>query len=272
KKKYTVFSIIPYIGDNSIDQNDLTEMKSNIIEPYIQIFGNESLVCCADVCFENIPPLLVTGSMDEIIRVFDLNHGNLICEIKGHKETVTSLQFHQLNSLLLSADLSGTIKGWNINDWNNHCFIIETDSLEWAQWLDQTTSLVVCGMSNGCLQIWDTDSLQFSQFYAPPANYEYHIPYANYGKVGCTRIVYGAADGSIRIVAIGNNSNEDSETVGIIAVWSFSPQRLLNSIEFPMSIDQSVVCHDSRIACSMENNKIYIIDIPSGSTMFVAYN
>jgi jouberin len=58
-------------------------------------------------------PIILTGSFDRKIRVWNRETGNIITELEGHAGRVNSLVFTPDNTKLYSADSTGIIKMWS---------------------------------------------------------------------------------------------------------------------------------------------------------------
>lgn len=53
-------------------------------------------------------PVLITGSYDRTIRVWNLDSGQLMRTLKGHTRAIRALQFDQM--LLFTASMDGTVR------------------------------------------------------------------------------------------------------------------------------------------------------------------
>lgn len=58
---------------------------------------------------------LVTGSRDQIIKLYDIRAMRELCSLKGHNKEITSLAWHPLHeSVFASGGMDGTLIYWNI--------------------------------------------------------------------------------------------------------------------------------------------------------------
>jgi WD40 repeat protein len=62
---------------------------------------------------------IASGSNDETIKIWDLDKGNCIKALTGHKHWITSLIFIERDNSLISGSHDGSIKIWEVNDF--HC-------------------------------------------------------------------------------------------------------------------------------------------------------
>lgn len=58
---------------------------------------------------------LLTGSRDQLIKVYDIRAMKEMCSLKGHHKEVTSIAWHPLyESVFASGGMDGTLMYWNI--------------------------------------------------------------------------------------------------------------------------------------------------------------
>ena len=65
-------------------------------------------------CFVAIGPYLITGSRDELIRVWDLGSEKCIHQFEGHFDEVSSLLAH--GKTIYSGSYDCTIRSWNLEE------------------------------------------------------------------------------------------------------------------------------------------------------------
>ncbi|KAF0991737.1 hypothetical protein HZS_5082 [Henneguya salminicola] len=188
------------INDSVSDFNEQTS-DINVINPSVIISNVKGAICCVDICLQHDPPIVATGAMDDMINIYELFSGICINNIKAHNETVTSVNFHQ-KSILLSADLSGLVLIWQLDNWITPVYRIETDSLQWAKWFDRTSLVVIFGMSDGCIQIWKPETMQYRTFGKSTDSREYHVPYVKFGRADDWKIAFGDVSGNINIFGL----------------------------------------------------------------------
>ncbi|RSH85891.1 uncharacterized protein EHS24_004076 [Apiotrichum porosum] len=56
-------------------------------------------------------PVLITGSYDRTVRIWNLDSGELVQTLRGHARAVRALQFDQM--LLFTGSMDGTVRMWN---------------------------------------------------------------------------------------------------------------------------------------------------------------
>lgn len=99
--------------------------------------------------------LLITGSQNKVIDVWDLGSGAHIDSMKGHRRTISAIGILASNALLVSAGLDGDIRTWDLNQ----------GALRTQRWLGQSPLTSLCqlddaglfaaGDANGDVMIWN---------------------------------------------------------------------------------------------------------------------
>jgi dynein assembly factor with WDR repeat domains 1 len=71
------------------------------------------IVCLA---FDPNGYLLATGSMDGTAKIWDVETGQEIYTLKGHKAEIVSLQFNSDGDAILTGSFDTTAKIWDVNN------------------------------------------------------------------------------------------------------------------------------------------------------------
>src|SRR6187402_1818578 len=56
---------------------------------------------------------LVTASLDNTVKIWEVNTGLMVANLLGHNDTVVTASFSPNGNLILSADEEGTVKLWD---------------------------------------------------------------------------------------------------------------------------------------------------------------
>jgi WD40 repeat protein len=58
---------------------------------------------------------VAAGSLDTIVRIWDVTTGQLVEQLRGHRDSVYSVAFTQDGKGLVSGSLDRTLKGWDVS-------------------------------------------------------------------------------------------------------------------------------------------------------------
>eukprot|EP01038_Epipyxis_sp_PR26KG_P004550 gene4550-6422_t len=154
---------------------------SNISTCLITLGGHSSAINC--VCYSPDGELIVTGSDDTTIKIWNSKSGECLSTLDGHENSVTSIDFAVDNRIFVSGSRDNTIKIWdaqsgeNLNsmighkDWVN-CVTFTLDGMK-----------VISGSDDNTMKIWDCDSCV------------------------CLRTIYGFKSGIFSISCSPNNTD-----------------------------------------------------------------
>lgn len=79
-------------------------------KPLLECTGHSSFCFCADFSHT----LLVTGSFDETIKLWDLRTGDCITTIPAHSDPVTGVAFNRDGTCVVSASHDGLLRLWDV--------------------------------------------------------------------------------------------------------------------------------------------------------------
>ena len=95
--------------------------------------------------------LLISGSEDTTIRIWDITTGSCLKTLLGHTELVDNLTAR--DNLLISSSEDETVKIWDITTASCISTFECEDTYVWSLCMSNNT--VVLGMENGTIQLWD---------------------------------------------------------------------------------------------------------------------
>ncbi|KAK2448610.1 topless-related protein [Trifolium repens] len=58
------------------------------------------------------------GREDSMIHIFNIRHGELVAELKGHQKYITSIAFSLRQNIMVSAGADAQLISWNMNQWS----------------------------------------------------------------------------------------------------------------------------------------------------------
>ncbi|KAL7059564.1 hypothetical protein AAHC03_012918 [Spirometra sp. Aus1] len=85
------------------------------------LYGMAAPVTCMDISADS--RLLITGSGDKTVRLWELQFGNCLRRFTTHSDPVTSVRFLAGSCLAFSADLGGVIREWDVKKLLEVCTI-----------------------------------------------------------------------------------------------------------------------------------------------------
>jgi F-box and WD-40 domain protein MET30 len=111
---------------------------------------SDGVLCCK---FDN-DKLLVTGSYDTTIKIWNTETGVLVRTLTGHTMGVKSLVFD--DNKLISGGLDGTIKVWNMRSGEN--ISTYTGHREGVLSVDIFNKIIVSGSADKTIKVWRVDT------------------------------------------------------------------------------------------------------------------
>jgi len=122
--------------------------------------GHFLFVFC--VCVDPAGEFVVTGSDDQLIKVWSAHSGALLRTLRGHKHNVCDLQIKRTagrRTILASASDDRSIRIWEIPSGRAVCVLLgHTKGIE-AIRFDIHTGLLYSASNDGACCIWDTDAI-----------------------------------------------------------------------------------------------------------------
>ncbi|KAJ5742412.1 uncharacterized protein N7511_011431 [Penicillium nucicola] len=105
-------------------------------------------------CLQFDDTKLITGSLDRSIRVWNWRTGECISKYNGHTEAVIALHFD--STLLASASVDRTVKIWNFKD--KSTFVLPHPEGVNAVKIDTPSRTVLTACDDGAARLWDLDT------------------------------------------------------------------------------------------------------------------
>ncbi|WWC63983.1 uncharacterized protein I303_106589 [Kwoniella dejecticola CBS 10117] len=96
-------------------------------------------------------PVLITGSYDRTVRVWNLDSGEEVRVLTGHTRAVRALQFDQM--LLFTGAMDGTVRMWN---WRaGECLRVMDGHTDGVISLNYNGYLLASGSADSTIQVWN---------------------------------------------------------------------------------------------------------------------
>ena len=120
-----------------------------------EIYKSESVI--HDVRFSNDGKQIAFGGERGVLRLYNMNRGEVVEELVGHKSRINSIAFSNDDKLLASASYDGTVQVWITDHFDNLPLIIkDNESYIWDLSFTKDNSYLVTGGNNGEVRIWPT--------------------------------------------------------------------------------------------------------------------
>jgi len=169
----------------------LWELRSGKVIRTISLHG--AAVSCVDFSPDN--NLILTGSWDKTVIVFDRQTGEQLLSLNGHQGPITAARFNPTGDLILTSSVDGTIRIWDaLSGLENSQWVISNKKIHDIDWSPDST-FVAAGIDDGRTILWEVQSKR--QIFAVKPNNQaiLRVLFSNDGSLLFT----GAQDGSIRM-------------------------------------------------------------------------
>jgi WD40 repeat protein len=273
----------------------LFEKKYTLPHQYIDAIKYENVVYWRRTASTNPrQTLLISGSSDRTIRIWDLNHGFCVKEIQGYTETIHYLKVFTSPSASPSEKICCTkdrkvIKLWNFN---TRCLNILHGHTDWVSCLLITNKGdLISGSFDHLIKIWDIrigrckmtliGHMSCVSCLHMMSNEECLVSGSrdNIIKIWsliqgiCVQTLYGHTDWVNSLLIIMSVNNEhliSSSSDNTIRVWDLDLGKTIKIIYTDTHLFSSLVLLPTgELACSSKDNKIKIFNLTSGTRVRV---
>lgn len=111
---------IKFNADNSILASGGNDLSVNLVDLnkmcLLRNFRNESIVTCIDI--NSTSNLLIVGTYDNSIILYDIRSRNLIVKILSHSEPITSVTFSEDSTVIFSSSYDSFCRIWDVFKFN----------------------------------------------------------------------------------------------------------------------------------------------------------
>ncbi|OAV93729.1 hypothetical protein PTTG_06781 [Puccinia triticina 1-1 BBBD Race 1] len=160
--------------------------------PIRKLLGHSHCVYC--VKFNPIGTLLISGSFDETVKVWDFLGGKLLRTLPGHSEVVSCLDFSRDGSVIVSGSFDGLIRMWDTT--SGQCLKTmvvaqETNApVTCINFTPNSRYLITCSLDS-TVRIWDYRSKEGTvvKSYTGHSNIKYSIPARVISRPNTTKLL-----------------------------------------------------------------------------------
>eukprot|EP01038_Epipyxis_sp_PR26KG_P006200 gene6200-8538_t len=229
------------------------------------------------------PGLVISGGGDD--RGFIWKYGSspsanedseLLFELNGHTDTVTSVGFNYDGSLALTGSYDGTVRIWKVDDGECIQVLEGPEDIEWAEWHSKGNA-VIAGSRDGTIWMWLTYNGQCVQVFAGHDGGVSSGCFSKDGKVVCS----GGEDGTVRLwmpktgmckhvfeghfghdaIVTSMVGSDDGDMVlsgsidGTMKLFQISGKRLLMSFAHSVGVNNESAPLASTVFSNIQNNE-----------------
>ncbi|KAH7134334.1 WD40-repeat-containing domain protein [Dactylonectria macrodidyma] len=108
------------------------------------------------VAFSHDSKVLVAGSEDNTVRLWQVDNSECIQVLDGHQSCVTSVAFSHDSKLIASASDDGTIRLWQLDDSNTQCILVLRghEASVYSVAFSHDSKLVVSASLDATIRLW----------------------------------------------------------------------------------------------------------------------
>jgi WD40 repeat protein len=239
------------------------------------------------VAFSNDGLRIVSGGLDNSVRVWDAASGKQDKLLQGHTKQVWSVAFHPNNRQVFSASWDTTVRLWDVktgNEAKRYTHPLDVNGIAIAR--DGNTFLSACDDKHAYL--WNTSSGDQMRSYSGNTNFVYAVAFAPDGKhlatggVDRTPRIYELATGTL-VRACDSQSNSiyqiaftnDSKQLltsgdSAIHVWDVATGKEVRRLEGHTGLVQAMAISPDgrRLVTGGDDRIIRLWDVASGKELY----
>jgi len=144
----------PSTGAGSSTDNNSSTNSSSLSDSLVEFKGHSNF--CFSVKFSPQGNLLVSGSFDETVKVWDVRSGECISTLPAHSDPVTGVDFNRDGTCIVSSSHDGLVRVWDVA--TGECLkTIYADGNPPVSFVRYSPNgrYVLSGMLDGKLRLWN---------------------------------------------------------------------------------------------------------------------
>ncbi|KAJ8971770.1 hypothetical protein NQ317_004700 [Molorchus minor] len=265
------------LDEFTIEENE-DEIETEIIDESIITFSKHSKsVFCSDLGKDD--QLAITGGEDDIAYLWNTSSAEVVLECTGHKDSVTDVAFNYDNQYLATADMSGMIQVWSVEQ-KKLVWCFEGDDMEWMSW-HHKANVLFSGYEDGLLRLWNIKETH-SEWSNTQNETITSIDINGDGTLGIVApgaMMFKMSDGKIisTLLASGEKEIESGlfdNKLGIVAtgsisghlcVWDISKQILRHQAKIECAVTILKWGKDEKVFVGGSDGAIYVCDAKNGT-------
>ncbi|KAH9810582.1 WD40-repeat-containing domain protein [Melampsora americana] len=196
------------------------------------LIGHSNFVYCLK--FHPLGTLIVSGSFDESIKIWNTSNKKLIRTLLGHSEVVSSLDFSKDGSVIVSASFDGLTRLWDTA--TGQCLktlVVDEEThapVSFVAFTPNSNYLLTCALDS-IVRLWDykTKEGTIVKSFKGHTNTKYSIPakVMAIGNEGKAIVIMGSEDGKIWIWDLQSREIVqilDAHSDSVICIETFNDQ------------------------------------------------
>lgn len=189
---------LPAPNDPTEDDDDVMENEYPSYDHSHAILNGHSSETLSVTAVENFPNLLVSGGMDDVALVWNIQTGQVQARIEGFEDSTSIISFSVDGSFIAIGAENGTVMTFNTIDetFSNSRSLLEgpTDSISFLSWHPRG-AVLLAGSTDGMAYMWNAAKSKYMNTFI---GHEGAINCGSFTADG-KFVVTGSADRSVRV-------------------------------------------------------------------------
>ncbi|KAM7415510.1 hypothetical protein PAMA_017830 [Pampus argenteus] len=199
--------------------------------------GHSNYVFCCN--FNPQSNLVVSGSFDESVRIWDVKTGKCLKTLPAHSDPVSAVHFNRDGSLIVSSSYDGLCRIWDTASGQCLKTLIDDDNppVSFVKFSPNGKYILAATLDN-TLKLWDYSKGKCLKTYTGHKNEKYCI-FANFSVTGGKWIVSGSED-------------------SMVYIWNLQTKEIVQKLQGHTDVVISTACHPTEniiASAALENDK-----------------